>query len=64
MCCTGASQKPSEVMAGIQSRRSTAKIVSMPTPTEAQVQSSTISKEVKQQLLMAQQHARIPQKTG
>jgi hypothetical protein len=64
MCCTGASQKPSEVMAGIQSRRSTAKIVTMPTPTEAQVVSSSISKEVKQQLLMAQQHARIPQKTG
>jgi hypothetical protein len=64
MCCTGASQKPSEVMAGIQSRRSTAKIVPMPTPAEAQAISSSISKEVKQQLLMAQQHARIPQKTG
>jgi hypothetical protein len=64
MCCGGTTQKPSEVMAGIQSRRSTAKIVTMPTPTEAQIQSPTISKEVKQQLLMAQQHARIPQKTG
>jgi hypothetical protein len=64
MCCGGTTQKPSEVMAAIQSRRSTAKIVITPTPTEAQVISSSISKEVKQQLLMAQQHARIPQKTG
>lgn len=64
MCCGGTTQKPSDVMAAIQARKVTTKVVPMPIPTTEKTEYYSIPKEVKQQLLMAQQHARIPQKTG
>lgn len=64
MCCGSTSKKPSEIMAEIQARRSTMKVVPKPIPPTAKAEHYSIPKEIKQQLLMAQQYARIPAKTG
>lgn len=64
MCCPGGTQKPSDVMAAIQARKVTTKVVPMPIPSTEKTEHYAIPKEIKQQLLMAQQHARIPAKTG
>lgn len=64
MCCGGVTQKPSDVMAAIQARKPDTKVIPMPTPTGVKTEHFSIPKEIKQQLLLAQQHARIAQKTG
>lgn len=62
MCCGSASQKPSDVLAEINAKRTLVKKI--PTPLSSPIKSNyqAIPKEIKQQLLMAQQHARIQQK--
>lgn len=64
MCCGGTTQKPSDVMAAIQARKVTTKVTPTPLPSSEKTDHYSIPKEIKQQLLMQQQYARIPAKTG
>jgi hypothetical protein len=64
MCCTGNPQKPSEVMAAIQAKQPNMKIVPKAPPSGVKAEHFSIPKEIKEQLILQQQIARIPQKRG
>lgn len=64
MCCGSASQKPSEILSEIKRRTSSVKIFPKPFIQNTNPQYFSIPKEVKEQLLMQQQLARLPKKTG
>jgi hypothetical protein len=64
MCCTGTPLKPSQILAASKIQRAATKIIPMPLPKGVDAKHYDIPKEIKQALIMQQQLARIPQKTG
>lgn len=63
MCCGGSTQKPSQVLASIEAKKSAIKVTPKPIPAGVNPEHFNIPKEIKEQLILQQQMARI-KKTG
>ncbi len=64
MCCGSTTQKHEEILARIQPQKPPVKSVDSPSSAAIKSGYYPIPKEIKQQLLMAQQHARIIHNKG